>query len=63
MIRQYDENEFVIKEYENGSVVKQAKAVEVPTIEEVERISLEQRLEEIETTLDILVLKSEGVIA
>lgn len=63
MIRQYEENGFIITEYENGSVLKQAKAVEVPTIEEIETIPLEKRLEEIETTLDILVLKSEGVIA
>lgn len=60
-MRQYEENGYLITEYDNGTIIKQA--ISTPTQQEPAPIDQqESQLDRIENSLDLLLLKQEGIL-
>jgi hypothetical protein len=62
IVNTYEENGVIVTTYSSGAIVKTVKSVQPPIFPQPEK-TVQERLDDIETTQDIILLKLEGVIA
>lgn len=61
MIKTYEENGMIVIELESGAIIKQAITSETG-IQSITQNKIEDRLSNIENTLDLILLKQEGLL-